>query len=41
MSFPGLDHPLTIPIGGVAAIWVVEGALIMGILTVFILRSGR
>ena len=36
VSFPGLDHPLTIPIGGVAAIWAVEGALIMGILTVFI-----
>jgi len=36
VSFAGLDHPLTIPIGGVAAIWAVQGALIAGILTVFI-----
>ena len=36
VNFAGLDHPLTIPIGGVAAIWAVQGALIAGILTVFI-----
>jgi H+/gluconate symporter-like permease len=36
VSLPGLDHPITIPIGGVAAIWAVQGAPIAGILTVFI-----
>jgi H+/gluconate symporter-like permease len=30
------DHPITMQIGPVAAIWAVEGALILGILTVFL-----
>jgi H+/gluconate symporter-like permease len=30
------DHPIVTQIGSVAAIWAVEGALILGILTVFV-----
>lgn len=33
---PGLDHPLSISISSVTAIWAVEGALLMGILTVLV-----
>src|SRR5262249_48660035 len=36
VSFPGLDHPLSITVSSVAAIWAVEGALIIGILTVLL-----
>jgi H+/gluconate symporter-like permease len=32
----GLDHPIAVQIPSVAAIWAVEGALVAGILTVFI-----
>ena len=32
----GLDHPISVQVPSVAAIWAVEGALIAGILTVFI-----
>jgi len=35
LSMPGLDKPIGVTISGVAAIWAVEGALLLGILTVF------
>ncbi len=33
---PGLEKPIGVTISGVAAIWAVEGALLLGILTVFV-----
>jgi len=36
LSMPGLDKPIGVTISGVAAIWAVEGALLLGILTVFV-----
>jgi H+/gluconate symporter-like permease len=33
---PGLDHPLSVPVPPVAAIWAVEGALLLGITTVLV-----
>ncbi len=36
VSFPGLDHPISTSVASVAAIWAVEGALLMGILTVLV-----
>ncbi len=35
LSMPGFDKPIPIAIGPVAAIWAVEGALLIGILCVF------
>ncbi|HET7064454.1 MAG TPA: GntP family permease [Rudaea sp.] len=36
ISMPGLEKPIGVTISGVAAIWAVEGALLIGILTVFV-----
>jgi H+/gluconate symporter-like permease len=36
VQLPGMDHALTIQVGSVAAIWAVEGALLLGILTVLV-----
>ena len=41
VAFPGLEHPLSVEVSKVAAIWAVEGALLMGILTVFVFAFGR
>ncbi len=40
-KFPGMDHPLSVEVSKVAAIWAVEGALLMGILTVFVFAFSR
>jgi H+/gluconate symporter-like permease len=40
-SFPGLEHPLSVQISSVAAIWAVEAALLMGILCVCVLALRR
>ena len=37
LSLPGLDHELEISVPTVAAIWSIEGALLLGILTVLVL----
>ncbi len=37
---PGLDKPIGVTISGVAAIWAVEGALLIGILAVFVFAFG-
>jgi H+/gluconate symporter-like permease len=36
ISMPGLDKPIGVTISSVAAIWAVEGALLLGILMVFV-----
>jgi H+/gluconate symporter-like permease len=36
LSLPGLAHPIPTNVGSVTAIWAVEGALLLGILTVLI-----
>jgi len=36
ISMPGLDKPIGVTISSVAAIWAVEGALLLGILVVFV-----
>jgi H+/gluconate symporter-like permease len=36
VTMPGLDKPIGVTISGVAAIWAVEGALLIGILVVFV-----
>ncbi len=36
VTLAGLDHPIDVQVASVAAIWAVEGALLMGILTVFV-----
>ena len=36
ISMPGLDKPIGVTISSVAAIWAVEGALVVGILAVFV-----
>ncbi|HEY2138304.1 MAG TPA: GntP family permease, partial [Xanthobacteraceae bacterium] len=40
VQLAGMDHPLATPVGSVAAIWAVEGALLMGILTVLAFAFG-
>jgi H+/gluconate symporter-like permease len=40
-SFPGLEHPLSVQISSVAAIWAVEAALLMGIVCVCVLAFRR
>ncbi len=37
VNFPGLPNPIEVQVTAVAAIWAIEGALLLGILTVFIL----
>ncbi|MBV8525083.1 MAG: GntP family permease, partial [Acetobacteraceae bacterium] len=37
VSLPGLDHPIVTQVPAVAAIWAVQGALILGILSVVVL----
>ncbi len=37
VSFPGLPQPIEVQVTAVAAIWAIEGALLLGILAVFIL----
>jgi H+/gluconate symporter-like permease len=37
VSLPGLEHPVVSQVPSVAAIWAVEGALLLGILTVVVL----
>ncbi|MBV8577661.1 MAG: GntP family permease, partial [Acetobacteraceae bacterium] len=37
VSLPGLDHPVAVQVSAVAAIWAVQGALLLGILAVVIL----
>jgi H+/gluconate symporter-like permease len=37
VTIPIPGHPLTIQVGGLSAIWAVEGALLLGILTVVVL----
>jgi len=39
--FPGLEHPLSVQISSVAALWAVEAALLLGILSVFALAFRR
>jgi H+/gluconate symporter-like permease len=36
-SLPGLEHPVEVPTASVAAIWSIEGALLLGIAAVFVL----
>jgi len=36
VALPGLEHPISIQVASVAAIWAVEGALLLGILCVLI-----
>jgi H+/gluconate symporter-like permease len=36
VSLPGLDHPLSVAVKPLVAIWAVEGALLLGILTVIV-----
>jgi H+/gluconate symporter-like permease len=40
-ELPGLAKPLTTEISSVAAVWAVEGALLLGILTVVVFAFGR
>jgi len=40
-TLPGLAKPLTTQVSSVVAIWAVEGALLMGILTVVVFAFGR
>jgi H+/gluconate symporter-like permease len=40
-ELPGLAKPLTTQVSSVAAIWAVEGALLLGILTVVVFAFGR
>jgi H+/gluconate symporter-like permease len=40
-SLPGLAHPLTVDVSSVAAIWAVEGALLVGILMVLLFAFRR
>jgi len=37
LALPGMDHPVSVQIPGVAAIWAVEAALIVGMLTVLVI----
>jgi H+/gluconate symporter-like permease len=41
VALSGLDHPLSIDIASVTAIWAVEGALLMGIATVLVFAFRR
>lgn len=36
-SLPGIDHPVEVAVPAVTAIWSIEGALLLGILTVIVL----
>ena len=40
ISMPGMEKPIGVTISSVAAIWAVEGALLLGILTVFVFAFG-
>lgn len=40
-TLPGLAKPLSTPVSSVVAIWAVEGALLLGILTVVVFAFGR
>ncbi len=41
VAMPGLDKPIAVTISSVAAIWAVEGALLIGILAVFVSAFAR
>lgn len=41
VEFPGMKHSLSVEVSKVAAIWAVEGALLMGIFTVFVFAFRR
>ncbi len=36
VSLAGLEHPIEVQVSSIAAIWAVEGALLLGIITVFV-----
>ncbi len=38
ISLPGMSAPLVTPVPGITAIWAVEGALLLGIITVLVFR---